>query len=130
MLFAMFGIFGNLPEDLYLELGISQEPYLVMILLMLFMPVLGFIMMSIMGIVSRHNGYEADKTGATLGGQLFLAEALKKLVKENSSYPLSHPLYIFFYYTHPPVMERLKALGYDENIENKGLEGPCPTLEP
>ncbi|WP_324172857.1 M48 family metallopeptidase [Sulfurimonas sp.] len=116
MLFAMFGIFGNLPDSLYLEMGISQEPYLLMILLMLFMPILGFVMMPIMGIVSRHNEYEADKMGSELGGAggaIELANALKKLVTENKSFPLSHPLYIFFHYTHPPVLERLKELGVD-----------------
>ena len=129
MLFAMFGIFGNLPESLYLELGISQEPYLVMILLMLFMPVLGFVMMPIMGIVSRHNEYEADKMGSELGGPagaIELANALKKLVNENKSFPLSHPVYIFFHYTHPPVLERLKELGVDIKTSDKSaLEGKC-----
>ncbi|WP_321778515.1 M48 family metallopeptidase [Sulfurimonas sp.] len=116
MLFAMFGIFGNLPDSLYLEMSISQEPYLLMILLMLFMPILGFVMMPIMGIVSRHNEYEADKMGSELGGAggaVELANALTKLVTENKSFPLSHPLYIFFHYTHPPVLERLKELGVD-----------------
>ncbi len=129
MLFAMFVIFGNLPESLYLELGISKEPYLVMILLLLFMPVLGFIMMPIMGIVSRHNEYEADKTGSELGGPagaIELANALKKLVTENKSFPLSHPLYIFFHYTHPPVLERLKELGVDiKDIDKTAMEGTC-----
>ena len=129
MLFAMFGIFGNLPESLYLELGLSQSPYVVMILLMLFMPVLGFVMMPIMGIVSRHNEYEADKMGSELagiGGEIELANALKKLVTENKSFPLSHPLYIFFHYTHPPVLERLKELGVDINdIDKTALEGTC-----
>jgi len=116
MLFAMFGIFGNLPESLFLEMGMSQTPALMMILLMLFMPVLGFIMMPIMGIVSRHNEYEADRMGSELGGPagaIELANALTKLVTENKSFPLSHPLYIFFHYTHPPVLERLKELGVD-----------------
>ena len=116
MLFAMFALFGNLPSSLYLEMGLAQEPYVMMILLMLFMPVLGFIMMPIMGIISRHNEYEADKMGSELGGpagSIELANALQKLVSENKSFPLSHPLYIFFYYTHPPVLERLKALGVD-----------------
>lgn len=129
MLFAMFGIFGNLPESLYLELGINQEPYLVIILLLLFMPVLGFIMMPIMGIVSRHNEYEADRMGSELGGPagaIELANALQKLVTENKSFPLSHPVYIFFHYTHPPVLERLKELGVDiENIDKSSLEGAC-----
>jgi len=116
MLFAMFAIFGNLPEDLYLELGIAKEPYVIMILLMLFMPILGFIMMPIMGIVSRANEYAADRMGSKLGGSagsIELANALQKLVTENKSFPLSHPLYIFFHYTHPPVVERLKELGVD-----------------
>lgn len=114
MLFAMFAIFGNLPESLYLEMGVSQSPSITMILLLLCMPVLGFIMMPIMGVVSRHNEYAADKTASELGGAaggIELANALQKLVSENKSFPLSHPLYIFFHYTHPPVIERLKALG-------------------
>ncbi len=129
MLFGMFAIFGNLPESLYLELGISHEPYLSMILLLLFMPVLGFIMMPIMGLVSRHNEYEADKMGSELGGpsgSIELANALQKLVSENKSFPLSHPLYIFFHYTHPPVLERLKELGVDiGDIDKDALEGSC-----
>jgi STE24 endopeptidase len=129
MLLLMFGIFGNLPDTLYLELGIAQEPYLIMILLMLFMPVLGFVMMPIMGIVSRHNEYEADKMGSELagnGGEIELANALRKLVNENKSFPLSHPLYIFFHYTHPPVLERLKELGVDiGEIDKSALEGSC-----
>ncbi|MFK5937507.1 MAG: M48 family metallopeptidase, partial [Sulfurimonas sp.] len=68
MLFVMFAVFGNIPDTLYLEMGLSQEPYVMMILLMLFMPVLGFIMMPIMGIVSRQNEYAADKMGSELGG--------------------------------------------------------------
>jgi STE24 endopeptidase len=96
---------------------------------MLFMPVLGFIMMPIMGVVSRHNEYEADKMGSELagvGGEIELANALKKLVTENKSFPLSHPIYIFFHYTHPPVLERLKELGVDINdIDKTALEGTC-----
>ncbi|MBU0721034.1 M48 family metallopeptidase [bacterium] len=132
MLFGMFAVFGNLPDRLYLELGISHSPYLVMILLLLFMPVLGFIMMPVMGIVSRHNEYEADKMGSELAGasgEIELANALRKLVSENKSFPLSHPLYIFFHYTHPPVLERLKALGVNiDEIDKSSLEGTCEAV--
>jgi STE24 endopeptidase len=116
MLLGMFALFGNLPESLYLEMGVSSDPSVMMILLLLLMPLLGFVMMPIMGIISRHNEYEADKMGSELGGAagaIELANALQKLVNENKSFPLSHPLYIFFHYTHPPVLERLKALGVD-----------------
>ncbi len=113
MLFVMFGIFGNLPESLYLEMGVSPSPQVLMILFILLMPVISFAIMPVMGIMSRHNEYEADKTGAELGGEEHLVSALKKLVTENKSFPLSHPIYIFFYYTHPPVIERFKELGVD-----------------
>lgn len=119
MLFVMFAIFGNIPDSLYLMLGVTEQPSVVMVLFLLLMPALSFFMMPVMGMVSRHNEYEADKTGAELGGRLYLSEALKKLVTENKSFPLSHPLYIFFYYTHPPVIERLKALGDDMSVNDR-----------
>ena len=130
LLFVMFFIFGNLSDTLFLELGVPNSPGVIMVLFLLFMPVLGFIMMPLMGIVSRHNEFEADKTGAELGGGEHLASALQKLVTENKSFPLSHPLYIFFHYTHPPVMERLKELGITvHSSENDPRQGECPTQQ-
>ncbi len=129
MLLSLFAIFGNLPESLYMEMGLSPEPYVLMILLLLCMPLLGFVMMPIMGVLSRHNEYEADKMGSELGGAagaIELANALQKLVTENKSFPLSHPLYVFFHYTHPPVMERLRELGVDiQGTDSSALEGKC-----
>ena len=129
MLFGMFALFGNLPSSLYAELGIKEAPYAIMILLLLFMPLLGFLMMPIMGIVSRRNEYAADKMGSELGGAagaIELANALTKLVNENKSFPLSHPLYIFFHYTHPPVLERLKELGVAlDGVDKSALGAAC-----
>ena len=74
-----------------------------------------------MGLISRHNEYEADKFGAKIGGKQNLINALLKLVSENKSFPLSHPIYIFFYYSHPPIVERLKELGYNESSKNDSV---------
>ena len=127
MLFGMFALFGNLPETLYMELGVSQSPHIIMMLFILLLPVVSFVMMPLMGLMSRHNEYEADRTGAELGGAEHLVNALKKLVAENKSFPLSHPLYRFFHTTHPPVVDRLRALGYDIRIEkDEGYADPCP----
>lgn len=129
LLFAMFALFGNLSENIFLELGVAPTPGVIMVLFMLFMPVLGFVMMPLLGVVSRHNEFEADKTGAELGGKEELASALQKLVSENKSFPLSHPIYIFFHYTHPPVIERLKELGVDVNsAQSDARAGACPEL--
>ena len=114
MLFGMLALVGNLPAALFEGLGLPNTPAVVIVLFILFMPLLSFVIMPLMGVISRHNEYEADRSGSELVGGLYLANALRKLVEENRSFPLSHPLYIFFYYTHPPVIERLKALGFDE----------------
>jgi STE24 endopeptidase len=127
MLFGMFALFGNLPESLYLEMGVAQSPHIVMMLFILLLPVVSFFIMPLFGLMSRHNEYEADRSGAELGGAEHLVNALKKLVSENKSFPLSHPLYRFFHTTHPPVIERLRALGADIRVDtSEGYSDPCP----
>ncbi|MHC3994131.1 M48 family metallopeptidase [Thiomicrolovo sp. ZZH C-3] len=120
MLFGMLALFGNLPASLFEQLGVGNTPAVTVILFMLFMPLVSFFIMPLMGVISRRNEYEADRSGGELVGKLYLANALRKLVTENRAFPLSHPLYIFFYYTHPPVIERLRALGFEEQGSGKG----------
>lgn len=127
MLFGMFAFFGNLPETLYMQLGVAKSPHIIMMLFILLMPVVSFFIMPLFGMMSRHNEYEADRSGAELGGAEHLVNALKKLISENKSFPLSHPLYRFFHTTHPPVIERLRALGADIRVdEDEGYADPCP----
>ncbi|MDD2828842.1 MAG: M48 family metallopeptidase [Sulfuricurvum sp.] len=127
MLFGMFALFGNLPSSLYLELGVSQSPQVIMMVFILLLPMVSFAIMPLMGMMSRHNEYEADRMGSELGGAEHLVNALKKLVSENKSFPLSHPLYRFFHTTHPPVIDRLRALGADIRVDMaEGYADPCP----
>ena len=126
MLLGMFAAFGNLPQSLYFELGVSPSPHVMMMLFILLMPMVSFVIMPLMGLVSRHNEYEADRKGAELGGAIHLISALTKLVSENKSFPLSHPLYRFFHTTHPPVIERLRALGLDIAVDvTEDFVDPC-----
>lgn len=126
MLFGMFAVFGNLPQSLYFELGVSPSPHVMMMLFILLMPMVSFVIMPLMGLVSRHNEYEADRKGSELGGAIHLISALTKLVSENKSFPLSHPLYRFFHTTHPPVIERLRALGLDIAVDvTEDFVDPC-----
>jgi STE24 endopeptidase len=112
-LFIVFFIAGNIPNSLFIELGLTPNAGAKIAVIALILPIFSFIYMPIMGLISRHNEFEADKFGAKIGGKNYLIRALLKLVSENKSFPHSHPLYIFFYYTHPPIIERLKALNYD-----------------
>ena len=113
MLFIMFAIFGNLPKDLFLELGLSNGVYMNIIFFLLFSPVLSFVFMPIFGMISRKNEYAADEYGSECQSKEALSSALMKLANENKSFPLSHPLSIFLYFTHPPLVERLRKLGVD-----------------
>lgn len=127
MLFGVFALLGNVPQELYMELGVAQSPHIVMMVFILILPMISFFVMPLMGMVYRHNEYEADRTGADLGGAEHLVNALKKLVSENKSFPLSHPLYRFFHTTHPPVVDRLQALGIDITADiTEDFCDPCP----
>jgi STE24 endopeptidase len=111
LMFLMFFIFGNLPVELFQALGIPKTPYTIMAMFLLLSPIVSFIFMPIFGAMSRANEYHADEYGASCENEVALANALEKLANENKSFPKSHPLYIFFYFTHPPLVERLKRLG-------------------
>ena len=71
---------------------------------------LSFILSIFFNLLSRKNEYEADAYAAeTFNGQA-LADALKKLSKNNLSNLTPHPLYVFFHYSHPTLLQRLVAL--------------------
>ena len=61
--------------------------------------------------MSRRYEREADLFASGLTGRPdALASALVKLSRENLSNLHPHPLYAKFYYSHPPVVERIRAL--------------------
>src|SRR3989454_1299339 len=60
---------------------------------------------------SRRFEYEADAFArATMGEAQSLIHALRKLSEKNLSNLIPHPLYSGFYYSHPTVLERERAL--------------------
>jgi STE24 endopeptidase len=61
--------------------------------------------------LSRKDEHEADRFAAELTGRPeAMASALVKLSRENLSNLHPHPLYAKFYYSHPPVVERIREL--------------------
>jgi len=64
----------------------------------------------LMNILSRHHEYEADKFTKSFSLQQYLISALKKLSKNNLSNPNPHPAYVFFHYSHPTLLQRIRAL--------------------
>ena len=126
LLFIAFYLFGHLPDALFTQMGVMPEAGVQIAMLMLLLPLLSFVFTPFMSAVSRHNEYAADEFGSAMGGKENLVSALMKLVTENKSFPKSHPLVIFFYYTHPPVLERLKELGFDASNTIVGEEAELP----
>lgn len=64
-----------------------------------------------MNMLSRKNEYEADHWAKETFRPEPLMLALKKLSVDNLSNLMPHPLYVFINYSHPTLLQRLKALG-------------------
>ncbi|GAB4336024.1 MAG: M48 family metallopeptidase [Flammeovirgaceae bacterium] len=64
----------------------------------------------IMNILSRKNEFEADAYAAQTSSANELITALKKLSVDTLSNLKPHPAYVFFYYSHPPLLQRMSAL--------------------
>ena len=61
--------------------------------------------------LSRRNEFAADKFAVHhVEDRSLLPAALIKLSETNHSMPLAHPIYSFFYHSHPPLMERISAI--------------------
>lgn len=98
-------------ESLSLALGGSELsiPLNLIAFSILFAPVSGVTGL-FMNMSSRKNEFEADAYAReTFSGEA-LAAALKKLSVDSLSNLYPHPLYVFFHYSHPPLLKRLQAL--------------------
>ena len=71
-------------------------------------------------IFSRKNEYEADKFASDYGQAENLISALKKLTVNNLSNLTPHPLYVFFHYSHPTVLQRIKFLKLQNSLHHDG----------
>lgn len=64
----------------------------------------------LMNYISRQNEFEADSYAKETYNGDDLSLALKKLSVDSLSNIYPHPLYVFFHYSHPPLIKRLRAL--------------------
>ena len=95
----------------YSGLGVTEaSSYMALILFLLVSPVFLFLLRPLMASYSRKNEFEADDYAAKHANAKHLVEALVKLYRDNASTLTPDPLYVRFYYSHPPASERLAAL--------------------
>jgi STE24 endopeptidase len=110
LLFVIFYILGHLPDSLFKELHIPKIGANIIIIALLFSDMLFFIFQPFVNFISRRNEFRADESASELVNSEALASALKKLVNENRHFPKVSKIYSLFFYSHPPILERLEHL--------------------
>ncbi len=64
----------------------------------------------LLNMLSRRNEFQADAFAAEHYSPEALSSALKKLSVKNLSNLTPHPAYVFFNYSHPPLLQRLEQI--------------------
>jgi len=97
---------------LYAAFGLQQTPvYAGLLLVSLYFSCLGFFFSPVGAWISRRYEREADAMAHELTGTSEpMINALKRLAKDNLSNLHPHPWYVRFYYSHPPLVERIEYL--------------------
>jgi len=98
-------------ENLSIALGGNQQAIHLNLIAfgILFSPISGITGL-LMSMLSRRNEFEADAYAKETFDGNALSNALKKLSVDNLNNLYPHPAYVFFHYSHPPLLQRLEAL--------------------
>lgn len=118
LLFYLVSLFIN-SKTLAASLGAKQPSFHIglMAFSLLYSPI-SMMTGLLMNLLSRKNEFEADNFARkTFKGEA-LQTALKKLSVNQLTNLNPHPSYVFFHYSHPPLVQRLKAL--QENDKGEG----------
>jgi STE24 endopeptidase len=115
---AGFALLGWLASRTWFYTGLGVRPNLdgpndalALLLFMLAVPVFTYFISPLMAQFSRKHEFEADAFAATQTSGHDLGTALLKLYEDNASTLTPDPVYVKFYYSHPPASERLARLG-------------------
>lgn len=111
IVFFLIGLMMN-NRGLHDAFGVQQTSvYVSLILFFVLMSPLQEVLSIVENVFSRKHEFEADAYAAEVTGKPeVMADALKKLSKDNLSNLTPHPFYVFLNYSHPPVPERIAAL--------------------
>ena len=114
---AGFALLGWLSTQAWFYAGLGVQPSVgapndaaALLLFLLVTPVLGYFVSPLFAQLSRRHEFEADAYACKQASGSDLAAALLKLHEDNASTLTPDPLYVRFYYSHPPPSERLAAL--------------------
>jgi STE24 endopeptidase len=109
----LFFLFGWLARNPLMGevLGAKENTfYLSLVTFSLLYSPLSTIIGLFMNVFSRKNEYEADNYAKTTYGADPLISSLKKLYVNSLGNPQPDPLYVFVNYSHPTLLQRIKAM--------------------
>ena len=123
---AGFALLGWLATQTWFYIAFGARPSMgapndavALLLFLLVTPVFGFFVSPMFAQISRKHEFQADAYACQQSSGTDLAGALLKLHEDNAATLTPDPLYVRFYYSHPPASERLAALA----------SAPTPTLQ-
>jgi STE24 endopeptidase len=112
-----FALLGWLATQAWFYMGLGVQPNmgapndaLAALLFMLALPVFTLFIGPVFAQLSRKHEFEADAYAVAHTAGADLSTALLKLYEDNASTLTPDPLFVKFYYSHPPASERLARM--------------------
>jgi STE24 endopeptidase len=112
-----FALLGALSNQTWFYTGLGVAPNLqgpndalALLLFLLVVPVFSFFVSPVAAQFSRRHEFQADAFAVAQTGSSDLRSALLKLYEDNASTLTPDPLFVKFYYSHPPASERLARM--------------------
>ncbi|MES2189570.1 MAG: M48 family metallopeptidase [Pseudomonadota bacterium] len=117
MSLAGFALLGWLSSQVWFYTGLGVRPNLsgpndalALLLFMLVVPLFSFFISPLFAQFSRKHEFEADAYAVAQTDGRDLQSALLKLYQDNASTLTPDPVFVKFYYSHPPASERLARM--------------------
>ena len=123
---AGFALLGWLSTQAWFYTGLGVRPNLsgandalALLLFLLVVPLFSFFISPLFAQLSRKHEFEADAYAVAQTDGKDLQSALLKLYQDNASTLTPDPVFVTFYYSHPPASERLGRM-------TRSLESAAP----
>ena len=90
--------------------GLPDDPGLILVIVLFAMAPIGHLLSPFTNFLSRRAEFQADEFAKSMLGSAPMISALTKLSRDNLSTLTPDWLYTLFYYSHPPISERIAHL--------------------